>query len=300
MANFLLIGICIIAGMLFRHFKTLPEGSHKAINNWIIYLALPAVSFKYLPHIEWNKNLLLPALAPILVWSLGWLYTRVFARLTNADRATESGLKLTTGLSNTSFIGFPLVMAYFGEQYIGLAVIADQVTFMLLSTVGIIEALQAQNSQQINVFEIIKKVLRFPPFLGCVAALTIPQLIDISILNPLFDKLASTVGPLALFSIGLQLQLKGWQTEIKTISAALLYKLVLAPLAVLGLACLLKINGIVAHISIFEMAMPPLLTASVIADEYQLNSKLVNLTISIGIICAFISTALWWYIISGT
>jgi predicted permease len=117
-------------------------------------------------------------------------------------------------------------------------------------------------------------------------------------LNPLFDKLASTVGPLALFSIGLQLQLSGWQTEIKTISTALLFKLILAPLAVLGLAFLLKINGIIAQISIFEMAMPPLLTASVIADEYQLNPKLVNLTISIGILCAFVTTGIWWVVLN--
>jgi len=297
MANFLLIGICIIAGMLFRHFKTLPEGSHKAINTWIIYLALPAVSFKYLPHIEWSTSLLLPALAPVLVWFLGWIYIRLFGQKTNANRATESGLKLSTGLSNTSFIGFPLVMAYFGEQYIGIAVICDQITFMLLATMGIMEALRAQGTQQVNVLDIVKKVLRFPPFLGCLAALSTPQFIDTTSLYPLFDKLASTVGPLALFSIGLQLQLTGWQSEIKIISTALLFKLILAPLAVLGLAFLLKINGAIAQISIFEMAMPPLLTASVIADEYQLNPKLVNLTISIGILCAFVTTGIWWWVL---
>jgi predicted permease len=45
------------------------------------------------------------------------------------------------------------------------------------------------------------------------------------------------------------------------------------------------------------MAMPPLLTASVIADEYQLNPKLVNLTISIGILCAFVTTGIWWWVL---
>ena len=299
MSNFLLIGLCISAGILFRYFKTLPEGAHRAINTWIIYLALPAVSLKYLPYIVWNKTLLLPVLSPILVWLLGWLYIRLLSKPLNTNPSTISGITLTTSLSNTSFIGFPLVMAYFGEQHIGTAVICDQITFILLSTVGIIEALRAQGSEHISVCAILKKVLRFPPFLGCLVALSIPHYIDISIFNPLFDKLASTVGPLALFSIGLQLQIKGWTRAIKTISASLLFKLFLAPLAVYILTLLLKINGSIAQISIFEMAMPPLLTASVIADEYQLNPKLINLVISIGILCAFITTAIWWIYIKG-
>jgi predicted permease len=176
MANFLLIGICIIAGMLFRHFKTLPEGSHKAINTWIIYLALPAVSFKYLPHIEWSTSLLLPALAPVLVWFLGWIYIRLFAQKTNANRATESGLKLSTGLSNTSFIGFPLVMAYFGEQYIGIAVICDQITFMLLATVGIMEALRHKAHNNINASRHRQKSVALPSFLRLFSRINYPSL----------------------------------------------------------------------------------------------------------------------------
>lgn len=61
MANFILIGLCILAGILFRKNKVLPKDAHKGINAWIIYLALPAVSFKYLPHITFTKDLLLPA-----------------------------------------------------------------------------------------------------------------------------------------------------------------------------------------------------------------------------------------------
>jgi predicted permease len=283
MANFLLIGICIIAGMLFRHFKTLPEGSHKAINTWIIYLALPAVSFKYLPHIEWSTSLLLPALAPVLVWFLGWIYIRLFAQKTNANRATESGLKLSTGLSNTSFIGFPLVMAYFRRTvYWHCSHLRSNYVYATRYS-GHNRSASVHKAHSISTHfrHSSKKCCASLLSLGCLAALTIPHFIDFTSLNPLFDKLASTVGPLALFSIGLQLQLTGWQTEIKTISTALLFKLILAPIAVLGLTLLFKINGIIAQISIFEMAMPPLLTASVIADEYQLNPKLVNLPLAL-------------------
>lgn len=298
MANFLLIGICIIAGILFRKSKTLPKDAHKGINAWIIYIALPAVSFKYLPHISWSKALLFPALAPICVWLLGWLFITLYARLTKVSKATSGGLKLVSALSNTSFIGFPLIVAYFSEKEIATAIICDQVTFAILSTIGIVVAIRSSQQQKLSAGLVLKKVFTFPPLIGCVFALIIPPYVDLSSMDVLFDKLAGTVGPLALFSIGLQLKFGGWFSEIKHISFALLYKLILAPLGVLLIAVLLGLNGMITKITIFEMAMPTLLTAGVVADQYNLNPKVSNLVVGIGILLSFITTAFWWFILT--
>ena len=297
MTNFLIIGICIIAGMLFRQSKILPPDSHKGINTWIIYLALPAVFFKYLPHIQWSSELLLPALAPIIVWFGGWLFIRLYSSIANINKSTEGGLKLATGLSNTSFIGFPLIMAYYSENDIGIAVICDQITFLLLSTAGIIVAINSSGNQKLSADIIIKKVLRFPPFIGCVAALTIPRFVDISALSPLFDRLALTVGPLALFSIGLQLHFEGWKSEIKNISVALLYKLIIAPALILLVAVAFQLKGRITQISVFEMAMPSFVSAGVVANEYKLSPQLTNLIIAFGIIIGFATTAIRWCVL---
>ncbi|MDY0905333.1 AEC family transporter [Pedobacter sp. CFBP9032] len=298
MANFILIGLCIIAGILFRKSKTLPKDAHKGINAWIIYIALPAVSFKYLPHIVWSKDLLFPAFAPICIWMFGWLFITAYSRIRKLSSATTGGLKLVSSLSNTSFIGFPLILAYFSEQEIPIAIICDQITFTLLSTIGIIVAIRASQQQKLNGKLVLKKVLSFPPLVGCVLALIIPRLLNISFLDPLFEKLAGTVGPLALFSIGLQLKFGGWFSELKHISIALLYKLILAPLSILLIAILLGMTGTITKITIFEMAMPTLLTAGVVADQYNLNPKLANLVVGIGILLSFITTALWWVVLT--
>ncbi len=298
MANFILIGLCILAGILFRKSKSLPKDAHKGINAWIIYIALPAVSFKYLPHITWTKDLLFPALAPICVWLFGWLFITLYSRIQNMSKATSGGLKLTSSLSNTSFVGFPLIVAYFSEKELAVAIICDQVTFTLLSTIGIIVAIRSSQHQKLSPKLVLKKVLTFPPLIGCVLALSLPRFIDLSSLDPLFDKLAGTVGPLALFSIGLQLKFGGWFSELKHISFALLYKLILAPLVVLLLALVLGMNGMITKITIFEMAMPTLLTAGVVADQYNLNPKLSNLVVGIGILLSFITTGLWWLVLT--
>ncbi|WP_448698735.1 AEC family transporter [Mucilaginibacter sp. AW1-3] len=297
MVNFVLIAICIIAGMLFRASKSLPADAHRGINAWIIYIALPAVSFKYLPGIVWSKQLIAPVVAPIIVWLGGWLMVTIYTKIKPADPLTKGSLRFTSGLANTSFVGFPLVAAYFGEQYITTAIICDQITFLLLSTAGVVVAINASKRSPLSAGVVLKRVLRFPPLLGCIGALTIPHFIDISVATPLFDKLAATVAPLALFSIGLQLQFKGWLNEIRNISVTLLYKLILAPLLVLSLFFVLGFKGIIPQVSIFEAAMPTLLTAGVVADEYGLNPKLSNLVIGIGIILSLLTTCGWYYMI---
>jgi len=298
MANFIIIGLCILAGILFRKSKSLPNNAHKGINAWIIYIALPAVSFKYLPHITWTKDLFFPMMAPICVWLFGWLFIALYSRIQNISKATAGGLKLTSSLSNTSFVGFPLIVAYFSEKELAVAIICDQVTFMLLSTIGVIVAIRSSQNQKLSPKLVLKKVMTFPPLIGCVLALTLPRFIDLSSLDPLFEKLAGTVGPLALFSIGLQLKFGGWFNELKHISFALLYKLILAPLIVLVMALVLGMNGMITKITIFEMAMPTLVTAGVVADQYNLNPKLSNLVVGIGILLCFITTALWWLVLT--
>lgn len=297
MINFILIAVCIIAGMLLRKSAVLPADAHKGINAWLIYIALPAVSFKYLPNIQWSTELLLPAISPILIWLGAFLYIRIYAAANKLHKATEGGLRLTTGLSNTSFIGFPLIMAYYGEKEIAIAIICDQVTFTLLSTAGIIVAIRSAGQHTVSAGLVVRRVLRFPPFLACVAALTIPRFVDIAMINPLFDQLAVTVAPLALFSIGYQLQFSGWRSEGKHITIALLYKLILAPAIVMSVAILLSIKGTIAQISIFEAAMPTFVTAGIVANEYGLNPKLSNLVIGVGIVIAFATTFLWFQLL---
>lgn len=300
MANFLLIGICILVGLLVRRYTAIPADAYKGVNALIINLALPAVAFKYLPHIQWTKSLILPAAMPVIVWLCGWAYIKVYAAKAKLDKQTESGLKLVTGLSNTSFLGFPLIIAWFNDDALGIAVICDQVTFMLLATAGIVVAMNASEKHTLSAGAVLKKMFSFPPFVGCVAALVLPLFLNLSPFDPLFDMLAATVAPLALFSIGLQLKFDGWRRELNHLAASFLYKLVLAPLIIFSIVYFLGMKGIIPQISIFESAMPSHLTATIVASEYNLNPKLTSLVAGIGIVISFVTTALWYFIIKST
>ncbi len=287
----------MLAGMIARKYGKLPPDAYKGVNALILNLALPAVSFKYLPHLQWTKSLLLPAAMPVIIWLCGWLYIRGYASFTRLDKASENGLKLVTGLSNTSFVGFPLVSAYFGDHALGIAVICDQVSFMLLATAGIVVAINASECHTLSVAVIAKKVFLFPPFIACVAALILPLFINLTPLEPLFDKLAATVAPLALFSIGLQLHFEGLHRQLKPIITSLLFKLILAPALIFVIVLLLGMRGIIPQISIFESAMPSFLTAGIVASEYNLNPRLTSLVVGVSILVSFFTTVIWYMII---
>lgn len=286
--------------MLFKHFRLIPENASKSINIWVLYIALPAVSFKYIPQITWSTQLFFPVISPILVVAGSWLFTEVYCRFKGYSQRSRSTLELSSAYSNTSFIGFPLIVAYYGEQNLSIAIICDQVNFMLLSTVGIICAIKGDrsNNEGIKAGTLVKRLITFPPFIACILALVFAQYVDLSVTEPFFDKIASTVAPLALFSVGLQLQFKGMKREISQISMTLFYKLMLAPVIVLIAALLLHVKGDIARVSIMEAAMPTLITASMVVQQYRLNTKLINLIIGLGIILSLFTTALWSYIIS--
>ncbi|WP_460693157.1 AEC family transporter [Mucilaginibacter puniceus] len=297
MTNFLIIGICIAAGILFRRSNLLPADAHKGINAWLLYLAMPAISFKYLPHIQWSMSLLFPILAPVVVWLGAFIYIRFYSTAAKISKSTAAGLTLSGGISNASFLGFPMVAAFFSEKEIAIAVICDQMGFILLSTVGVGLAINASQAQQPSPKIFLKKILSFPAFWGCTLALTLPHYIDISALDSFFDKMAATVAPLALFSIGLQLKFKGYKDELKRITVTLLYKLMIAPAIVTLIALAFHLRGIITQVTIFEMAMPPLMSASIIASEYKLNSNLANLVIGIGLVLGFVTVSIWWFIL---
>lgn len=297
--NFILIAISLAAGLILRSSKTLPTDSYKAINAWVLYIALPAVSLKYIPSLNWTSQMLLPAATPLVVWIGGWLMVKLYSSTSTVSRATKGSLKLSTGLSNTAFLGFPLIAAYYGEEQISIAIICDQLTFITLSTIGMITAIRASESEELSIGNVFRKLYTFPPLIVFFLALILPNFLDISPINPLLDKLIATMGPLALFSIGLQLNFSNWKANLQPLIVGLSYKLFLAPALVVAIALIFKQDGMIAKISVMEAAMPTLVVGSLIATRYNLNPKLANLILGLGIILAFITTAFWWYVMEN-
>ncbi|UGU16392.1 AEC family transporter [Sinomicrobium kalidii] len=293
MTNFILIAVCILSGILVKRYKALPEDSFKAVNAWLINIALPAVALKYLPQMEWTGKLLLPLLMPFLVWIGAYLCIRILDRFYRLSKQNKAVLLLTAGLGNTSFLGFPLTQAYFGDKGLPIAVFYDQVTFIIISTLAIFTAVKASNGGTFHPRTTLRKIFTFPPFIAFILAFVLPPFISFDPVRPVLDALAVTLVPLALFSVGMQLPLKDWKTDRGLIVFALSYKLVLIPLLLFAGCLFFSLKGLTAQVSVFEAAMAPMVTGAIIAIDHNLNPPLANKILGIGILVSFFTTFLW-------
>lgn len=274
MSNFVLIAICFLSGILLRKFQVVPKGSHVGINAWIIYVALPAAALYYLPTIHWSGAVLLPLLAPLLCWFGAWIFSRLLAKKLLLDKRSQAAFFIVCGLGNTSFVGFPLIKAYYGEEWLSIAALCDQVTFTLL-TVG-------------------------ATFVAIVIALLLPQFVSFEALKDVTKMVSSTLSPLALFSVGLQFDLSNVKDDWKTISMAALYKLFIAPALVFFVALALQWKGITTKVAVFETAMGTMISAGILNDQFGLNPRLSNAIVFATILLSFITSLIWYVIMEQT
>lgn len=296
MESFILVLVCIALGYCVRRSGTLPQDSYKAINAWVLYAAIPALSLRYISAIEWSLNMALPVLWPLAIWCAAWAYVRKYSQIRRLDKETRVALTLACGLGNTAFLGFPLVTAFFGAEALSIAAICDCATFMIFCTFAVAMVLNSANDGgHVKPLHLFKKMLTFPAFLSAIAALVVPRFTDMSPLYPFLELLADTVSPLSLFSIGLQLQFRGAGESAGHVAVGLFYKLIIAPVLVLGLALITGSGGQVAQVSVLEAGMAPHITASLLAAQFGQNPRLCGLMVGIGILCALATTTFWWY-----
>jgi malate permease and related proteins len=295
--NFILIAFCLVAGFVLRLSRILPEDSHKGINAWILYIAMPSVALLYIPAIEWNSALLLPVVMPFIVWIGAWLTAKLFSRRFGLDTETQAALILTAGLGNTSFVGFPLTQAYFGDEGLRIAVICDQLSFIALATLGVMTALRAVHGAELGRKVVLKSMVQFPPFFVFLIAIILPRFTSLAPINPLLTKLSGTLVPLALFSVGMQIRFSEWRRELPPLILGLGYKLLAAPALVFCAALVFHVKGIVAQSSVFEAGMAPMVTSAILASTYRLNPRISNLMVSVGLVISIATTALWFLIL---
>ncbi|MBI2427558.1 MAG: AEC family transporter [Ignavibacteriales bacterium] len=298
--NFFLIFLCLAAGFFLRRSNIIPAETHTSVNAWILYVALPSVALHYIPSIDWSSEVILPFIMPLIVWCGAWMVVTIASRVMHISSHTRAALILTAGLGNTSFVGFPLTQAYFGDSGLRIAVMCDQMSFVMLSSFGIVTAMHAAHAGNVNAKVLLKKILLFPPFIGFITALVLPRFISLAPVDPLFESLSLTLVPLALFSVGLQVRFTEWRSDASLLSLGLAYKLLIAPTIVLGAALLFQFSGITAQASIFEASMPPMITAAILATQYGLNPALANRMVSIGLVLSFATTAVWCVVVGTT
>ncbi|MDB5256398.1 MAG: Transporter [Chitinophagaceae bacterium] len=303
MDQFILLFLCLIIGLALQWTKAFPANAHLTLNQFIIYICLPAIAFYYIPGIEVNASLLFPIGVAWITFAGSFIFFRALSKYFGWSKSLTGCLIITAGLGNTSFIGFPVIETLYGKEGLKTAVILDQTgSFLVLTTLGIATAAYYSRGANSNAGDILKKIVLFPPFIAfLLAVLMIPFGLQFEgNMKFVFEKLGAIVTPLALVSVGLQLKFERKSQHWEFLGLGLLYKLILTPaLIYLIYVVVFGGKGKVVEVCLMEAAMPSMITATIVSAAHGLKPRLSSMMIGFGIPLSAL-TLMIWYVISKT
>ena len=298
MSSIILLFLCILIGVLIKKLPNFPKNTHIVLNQFILYISLPAMALFYLPEIKLSWDLLFPASVAWISFGLAFVIFYGLGKWLGWSRALMGCLILTAGLGNTSFVGIPVVQALYGDEGIKTLIIIDLPgTFVVLSTLGIITA-SAFSRGEDNIKALLLKVLTFPAFIAFLIGIFMTSF-EIHFpkeLQEVFGKLAATVSPLALVSVGFQLKITKRSKHWGFLIMGLAFQLIIFPAIIFILFVLVfKQDGLPIKVSVIEAAMAPMITAAIVAGQHGLKPRLANMMIGIGIPVSFVTLGIWYY-----
>lgn len=300
MANIILLAVCLLAGIGLKKTGRFPVSTPASLNGFIIHISLPALAILHIHNLKLDSSLILTAAMAWLLFGLAWPIFHFSGKLLKLPPATVGALILVGGLGNTSFVGLPMIEAYFGKEFLGIGIIADQLgTFMVLSTLGILVA-TLYSSGDASPRMMLRKIMFFPPFQALVLALLLRPVPFPAWSVFILEKLGGTLTPMALVSVGFQLQFGGLATVLKPLCLGLGYKLLLGPaLIYLLYVTLAGASSTITQVTIFEAAMAPMITAGIIAIDHHLDPQLAGMMVGIGIPLSFLTLYFWHMFLTG-
>jgi predicted permease len=298
MENFVLIILAIAIGYGINRLKIFPKDAPTILNQFVIYISLPAMILLQIPKLTFSMETLIPIITSYTVMIITAILIFLLSKLFSFSKEITGSLLLVAILSNSSFLGIPIINAYMGDSAMPYVLVYDQLgTFIALATYGTFIASYYSNKTKITFKIMTFKVLTFPPFISLVFALFLMGVEFNETLTKVLSSFASTIVPIALVAVGLQLQLKLPREEIKPFSVALFVKLLIAPLIAIILCKIFGWDNQASIVSIMEAGMAPMITAGAIASMAGLAPRLSSAIVGYGILISFLTTGILFQLI---
>ncbi len=298
MENFVLILLAIALGYGINRLNIFSKDAPTILNQFVIYISLPAMILLQIPKLSFSIDMIIPIIIAWSVMTFSAILVLLCSKIFSFSKEITGSLMLVAILGNTSFMGIPILNAYIGENAMPYVLVYDQLgTFIALATYGTFIASYYSNKSKLTFKIITLKVLTFPPFISLVAALFLMGVEFNPVISKVLASFASTIVPIALVAVGLQLQFKLPKEDIKPFSVALIIKLIIAPIIAIIICKIFSWNNEASIVSIMEAGMAPMITAGAIASMAGLAPKLSSAIVGYGILISFITTAILFNII---
>lgn len=294
----------IAVGSLLGYFRLLGAGTTVALNQFVMYLALPAVLFQAMARID-LRQFFNPAFfaafagAIVVAYALSLALSRRHA----TPFANSSVQALAATFCNTGFVGIPVCLAAFGQASLVPAVIALVITacIQLGAALAMIEAAVQPGASAWATGRKVARVLARNPFLISPLAGLIYGQMDLGLPVPM-DRFLTILGaaatPCALVAIGLQLVEAGERFQPLLVARLVGIKLLVQPAVAYVVAVhLWPMPPVWAATAVIMSALPTGTSAFLLAQLYGREAQTCSGTVLVSTIFSFftLSMLLAWF-----
>jgi malate permease and related proteins len=278
-----ILPILLIGGAGYALGKTLQIDA-RSLGRVVFYVFSPVLIFNLLlqNHLKINEALGVIVLTICVIAIMG-LITYLLGMFFKLERPVMTSVLITTMFANTGNYGLPLVAFAFGKEALSYAGIYFVTTTLLFYTVGVLIASLGHMSLKDAILGLFKIPTLYAVLLAVLMNgfhLSLPDSVARAV-----QLAADGTIPLMLTLLGIELSRVQLNGNLRAMQLSVPLRLVVAPAIALLLAALLGISNSARQGSVTEAAMPAMVSATVLATEYQLDSKLITAII-------FISTLL--------
>lgn len=235
------------------------------------------------------------------IWAISHLtIQKAFGRDTRAGVVAG----VTGAFSNCVLVGIPFITGVYGDE--GMAILSKILTIhlpvMLAATIIQIEWASRRDGAAdgaINFLQLaqrfIRQLLSNPLVIGVLAGFT-AKIIGFnppSVANFLIANISATVGPVALFALGMAVRRYGIAGQVTPAITLVFIKLMLMPAFVLSVAILVGMPDFTTKVIVSIAGLPVGINAWVVAKQFGTGQRLAATSITIGTGAAIVSTSLW-------
>ena len=256
----------------------------RSLGRVVFYIFGPVLLFDLLSQnqLDLGETAIVIAFALCLILMIG-LLTFLLGLLLKLERPALVATVITTMFANTGNYGLPLISFAFGEQALPYAGIYFATTTLLFYTLGVFLA----SLGHMTLREAIIGLFKIPTLYAVLLAVLM-RVLNIEIPMPVARAVELAAGgtiPLMLILLGVQLTQVEFSSSRRAVQLSVALRLVIAPLAALLFAALFGLQGLTRQASVTQASMPTMVNTTVLAAEYNLDSKLVTAVV-------FVSTLL--------
>jgi predicted permease len=251
--------LIIALGAFLKIIKVADDSWIKALNNFALYVAFPALifnSFVTLKEVEsslfFGNMLLLLAVAVVIILFL-W----------KQSKEIRNTYLICVVFGNIAYLGFPFItsLIFGSEQTVGIIIASSLIVFFGF----IIAYMDFSKHRTFNIKRLLKNPLLLAVALGCLVSISKVQLP--AFLMKALSMLASSASPTALIALGLFLARK------IEIDSSFWHAVAITTLKLLVLPTVFYFVDRSWTIAIIEAAMPVAVTTFSLAEEYPMDKK---------------------------